>query len=190
MFSKRIVKAEAPVRAAGSQGAGRKPGELSPGAEVGAATSEQTKSEDRLLMERVVERSNMRLAYERVVRNKGTAGDDGVAVSELKDWLVAHWPSVKEALLAGRYMPQPVRRVDIPKPSGGEDTRRADGGRPADPAGAAPVLQPLFEPTFSDGSSASGRVGALAMRCVGLRRISVKASAGWWTLIWRSSSIG
>src|SRR5690606_29658754 len=122
MYSRRIVKAEAPARAAGSQGAGRKPGELSPGAEVGTAASGQTKSEDHLLMERVVERSNMRLAYERVVRNKGAAGVDGVAVSELKGWLAVHWPSVKTALLAGRYVPQPVRRVDIPKPSGGVRT--------------------------------------------------------------------
>src|SRR5690606_32261321 len=122
MFSKRIVKAEAPVRAAGSQGAGRKPGELSPGAEVGTAASEQTKSEDRPLMERVVVRSNMGLAYERGVRSKGAAGVEGMAVSELKGWFVAHWPSVKEALLAGRYMPRPVRRVDTPKPSGGART--------------------------------------------------------------------
>lgn len=153
MYSKRIVKAEAPARVAGSQRAGRKPGELSPGAEVGTAASGQTKSEDRLLMERVVERSNMRLAYERVVRNKGAAGVDGMAVSELKDWLVAHWPSVKEALLAGRYMPQPVRRVDIPKPSGGVRTLGVPTvvDRLIQQA-LHQVLQPLFEPTFSDGS--------------------------------------
>ena len=153
MFSKRIVKAEAPVRAAGSQGAGRKPGELSPGAEVGTAASEQTKSEDRLLMERVVERSNMRLAYERVTRNKGAAGVDGVAVSELKGWLAVHWPSVKTALLAGRYVPQPVRRVDIPKPSGGVRTLGVPTvvDRLIQQA-LHQVLQPLFEPTFSDGS--------------------------------------
>ncbi len=65
-------------------------------------------------MQRVVERSNMRLAYQRVVENKGAAGVDNLAVSELKDWLVVHWPSVKQALLGGRYLPQPVRRVDIP----------------------------------------------------------------------------
>jgi RNA-directed DNA polymerase len=153
MYSRPSVKAEAPARAAGSQEAGRKRAELSPGAEVGAAASGQTKSEDHLLMERVVERSNMRLAYERVVRNKGAAGVDGVAVSEMKDWLAVHWPSVKKALLGGRYVPQPVRRVDIPKPSGGVRTLGVPTvvDRLIQQA-LHQVLQPLFEPTFSDGS--------------------------------------
>ena len=69
-------------------------------------------------MERVVERSNLWSAYQRVVRNKGAPGVDDLEVTEFKDYLKVHWPGVKEALLAGRYMPQPVRRVDIPKPSG------------------------------------------------------------------------
>ena len=70
-------------------------------------------------MERVVERANMRLAYQRVVRNKGAAGVDDLTVAELKGWLAVHWPSVKKALLEGRYLPRAVRRVDIAKPSGG-----------------------------------------------------------------------
>jgi RNA-directed DNA polymerase len=70
-------------------------------------------------MERVVERSNMRLAYQRVVENKGAPGVDGLTVGQLKDWLKVHWPRVKEALLAWQYLPRPVRRVDIPKPQGG-----------------------------------------------------------------------
>lgn len=73
-------------------------------------------------MEQVVERSNMWLAYQRVVANKGAAGVDAMAVTELKDWLKGHWPSVKKALLDGRYQPQPIRRVDIPKPDGGVRT--------------------------------------------------------------------
>jgi RNA-directed DNA polymerase len=73
-------------------------------------------------MEQVVERSNMWLAYQRVVANKGAAGVDALAVTELKDWLKVHWPSVKKALLGGSYLPQPVRRVDIPKPDGGVRT--------------------------------------------------------------------
>jgi hypothetical protein len=66
-----------------------------------------------------------------VVENKGAAGIDEMPVSELKDWLVVHWPSVKKALLEGRYLPQPVRRVDIPKPSVDIDRRmrnRTSGG--------------------------------------------------------------
>jgi len=139
MISRPTGKAEAPARVAGLQGVGRQPDPVSPGAEGGPATSGRTKSEDRALMERVVERSNLWLAYQRVVRNKGAPGVDGVTVAEFKDWLAVHWPSVKAALLADRYLPRPVRRVDIPKPSGGvrAHTRGTDGGGPVDPAGAA-----------------------------------------------------
>jgi group II intron reverse transcriptase/maturase len=104
-------------------------------------------------MERVVERSNMRLAYQRVVENKGAAGVDDLGVSELKGWLVVHWLSVKQALLEGRYVPQAVRRVDIPKPSGGIRTLGVPTvvDRLIQQA-LHQVLQPLFEPSFSDGS--------------------------------------
>ena len=81
------------------------------------ATVGRMKSEDCAPMERVVERVNVWLANQRVVRNKGAAGVDGVTVAEFKDWLEVHWPSVKKTLLEGRYLPRPVRRVDIPKPS-------------------------------------------------------------------------
>ena len=104
-------------------------------------------------MERVVERANVWLAYQRVVRNKGAAGVDGVTVAEFKDWLVVHWPSVKKALLEGRYLPRPVRRVDIPKPSGGVRTL----GIPTVvdrliQQALHQVLSPRFEPTFSSHS--------------------------------------
>ncbi len=104
-------------------------------------------------MERVVERSNMRLAYQRVVENKGAAGIDEMPVSELKDWLAVHWPSVKKALLEGRYLPQPVRRVDIPKPTGGVRTLGVPTvvDRLIQQA-LHLALQPLFEPQFSDHS--------------------------------------
>ncbi len=126
---------------------------LSRGVEVDAATGGRTKSEDHATMERVVERANMRLAYQRVLRNKGAAGVDDLTVAELKDWLAAHWPSVKKALLEGRYLPRPVRRVDIPKPSGGVRTL----GIPTVvdrliQQALLQVLSPVFEPTFSDRS--------------------------------------
>mgnify|MGYP006898476460 CR=1 FL=1 len=138
MISGRSDEAEALARVAGVWGAGQKPSTKRRGAELGPAPSGRTKSEDHLLMEQVVERSNLRLAYQRVVENKGAAGVDGLSVLEFKDWLKMHWPSVKKALLEGRYLPRVVRRVDIPKPLGrDENARRADGGRPLDPAGAA-----------------------------------------------------
>jgi RNA-directed DNA polymerase len=152
VISKRIDEAEAPARGTEAQGAGRKSSTRRVGAEIRAVRSGRTKSEDHL-MERVVERSNLWSAYQRVVQNKGAAGIDDLAVSELKDWLKVHWPSVKEALLAGRYMPQAVRRVDIPKPSGGIRTLGVPTvvDRLIQQA-LHQVLQPLFEPTFSDGS--------------------------------------
>jgi len=104
-------------------------------------------------MEEVVERSNLKLAYQRVVENKGAPGVDDVSVPEFKDWLKMRWPSVKIALLEGRYLPRPVRRVGIPKPSGGIRTLGVPTlvDRLIQQA-MHQVLQPLFEPTFSDSS--------------------------------------
>ena len=64
-------------------------------------------------------RENMIRAYERVLSNKGAAGVDGMTVHELRDCLLVHWPDIREQLLGGTYKPQPVRRVEIPKPDGG-----------------------------------------------------------------------
>jgi hypothetical protein len=71
-----------------------------PGAEVGTAADGQTKAEGLRQMDAVVERNNLWQAYERVMRNKGAAGADGLSVSEFKVWLQQHWPSVRAALLA------------------------------------------------------------------------------------------
>jgi RNA-directed DNA polymerase len=76
MVSKRSDEAEAPARVADSGGAGRKPRTKRGGAELGTATFGRTKSEDHKLMEEVVERSNLQLAYQRVVKNKGAPGVD------------------------------------------------------------------------------------------------------------------
>ena len=70
------------------------------------------------LMEAVVERENMRQAYSRVIRNKGAAGIDAMLVGDLSAHLKVHWPHIKEELLAGRYQPQAIREVSIPKPKG------------------------------------------------------------------------
>lgn len=76
-----------------------------------------------MLMEAVVERENLERAYSRVMRNKGAAGIDAMPVAELKAHLQVHWPRIKGELLAGRYQPEAVRKVSIPKPSGkGERT--------------------------------------------------------------------
>src|SRR3954447_1015610 len=71
------------------------------------------------LMEEVCERENCKQALARVKANKGSAGVDGMTVSELPEFLKQHWPAIREQLLSGTYKPQPVRRVEIPKPDGG-----------------------------------------------------------------------
>src|SRR3984885_5938762 len=71
------------------------------------------------LMEEVCERENCWQAYKRVKANKGSPGIDGMKVAELSGYLKQHWPSIREQLLRGTYQPQPVRRVEIPKPDGG-----------------------------------------------------------------------
>ena len=70
-------------------------------------------------MEAVVEPGNLRKALARVRRNKGAPGLDGMTVGELGAYLKEHWPETKSRLLDGTYEPQPVRRVEIPKASGG-----------------------------------------------------------------------
>jgi RNA-directed DNA polymerase len=71
------------------------------------------------LMEEVCERENCKQALARVKANKGSAGVDGVTVHELPEFLNQHWPAIREQLLSGTYKPQPVKRVEIPKPEGG-----------------------------------------------------------------------
>src|SRR6266852_5563674 len=70
-------------------------------------------------MEDVVERENLKKALARVKRNKGVAGIDGMSVDDLPAYLKEHWPTIRLHLLEGTYKPQPVRRVEIPKVSGG-----------------------------------------------------------------------
>lgn len=124
-------------------------------AEADVTTRTRTKAEVATTsrMEAVVERGNLKLAYQRVVENKGAAGVDQLAVSELKDHLKRHWPTIRARLLAGVYQPQPVRRVDIAKPQGGVRTL----GIPTVvdrliQQALHQVLQPMFEPTFSAAS--------------------------------------
>jgi RNA-directed DNA polymerase len=71
------------------------------------------------LMEEVCERGNYEQALKRVKANKGSAGVGGMTVHELPEFLKQHWPAIREQLLSGTYEPQPVKRVEIPKPDGG-----------------------------------------------------------------------
>lgn len=71
------------------------------------------------LMEEVCQRDNLWKALKRVQANKGAPGVDGMTVQRLPKYLKRHWPKIREQLLAGTYRPQPVNRVEIPKPDGG-----------------------------------------------------------------------
>jgi RNA-directed DNA polymerase len=70
-------------------------------------------------MEAIVERNNLRKALAQVRANKGAPGIDGMSVEDLAPYLKEHWPTIRAQLLDGSYKPQPVRRVEIPKASGG-----------------------------------------------------------------------
>jgi group II intron reverse transcriptase/maturase len=95
----------------------------------------------------------MLAAYKRVRENKGSPGIDGLTVEELPAWLGENWARVREELLAGTYRPTPVRRQLIPKPGGGQ----RELGIPTVldrliQQALLQVLQPIFDPTFSDHS--------------------------------------
>jgi len=179
MISTPVTEAEALATGATNTRGGRKPQGCVRGAEAGAATDGRTKSEDDSLMGRVVDRANMRLAYRRVMRNKGSAGVDGLGTEDLSDWLKMHWPSVKQALLDGTYIPRAVRRVDIPKPSGGVRTLGVPTvvDRLIQQA-IHQVLQPIFEPTFS-ASSFGFRPGKSALGAVRQAQAHVQGGQHW-----------
>src|SRR4029077_5926788 len=71
------------------------------------------------LMEEVCDRENLERAWKRVRSNKGGPGVDGMTIDAAKDFLREHWPDIRSQLLEGTYQPQPVKRVEIPKPDGG-----------------------------------------------------------------------
>jgi len=118
------------------------------------------------LLERIVARENVLVAWKRVKANKGAAGMDGMSIDDFAAYAREHWPQIRESILAGTYQPMPVRRVEIPKNGGG--TRPL--GIPAVldrliQQAIAQVLVPIFDPGFSEfsfgfrpGRSAHGAV--------------------------------
>ena len=89
------------------------------GTELATAVRQSESPAQEQLMEEVCERDNLRQAMKRVKANRGSAGVDGMQVGELPKYLEQHWPAIREQLLGGTYKPQPVLRVEIPKPDGG-----------------------------------------------------------------------
>lgn len=103
------------------------------------------------LMEEVCEADNCRQALKQVKANRGSAGVDGMTVSQLSDHLKKHWPTMRAQLLSGIYNPQPVKRVEIPKPDGGK--RKLGIPTVVDrfvQQAVMQVLQRRWDPTFSE----------------------------------------
>jgi RNA-directed DNA polymerase len=105
------------------------------------------------VMEEVCDRENLKRALRRVKANKGSPGIDGMKVGELPGYLKQQWPAIREQLLEGTYKPQPVRRVEIPKPDGG--VRKLGIPTVLDrfvQQAVMQVLQRRWDPTFSEHS--------------------------------------
>ena len=105
------------------------------------------------LLETILSRDNMNLAYKKVCANKGAGGVDEVTVEELGEYIKENWESIREQIRKREYKPKPVRRVEIPKPSGG--VRKLGIPTVMDRViqqGIVQVISPMCEPLFSDWS--------------------------------------
>ncbi len=142
------VQMELPLEGRGEAPRAERCGEAGP-----TARGPERSGDDALLLEQVVERSNLARAFKRVRQNQGSAGSDGMTVDELGPYLRHHWTGIREALLAGTYQPSAVRQHQIPKAGGGMRTL----GIPTVldrfiQQAVLQVLQPRFDPSFSESS--------------------------------------
>lgn len=116
----------------------------------GKERSTQSMSE---LLEKILEKKNMNEAYKKVCANKGAGGVDGMEQEELDGFIRKNWNSIREQIRGRSYKPQPVRRVEIPKPNGSK--RKLGIPTVMDRViqqGIAQIISPMCEPLFSDHS--------------------------------------
>jgi RNA-directed DNA polymerase len=137
-----------------SEERGATPGADSEGTEplVAKRTPESPAEEERL-MEEVCNRENLEIAWKRVRENRGSPGVDGLTIDDTADYLREHWPTIRDQLLGATYQPQPVKRVEIPKPDGG--VRKLGVPCVVDrliQQALLQVLQKRWDPTFSEHS--------------------------------------
>jgi RNA-directed DNA polymerase len=131
------------------------------------------------LMEEVCERGNLERALKRVQANKGSAGIDGMTVGELPAFLKERWPAIREQLFSGTYKPQPVKRVEIPKPDGG--MRNLGIPTVLDrfiQQAVLQVLQEVFDGTFSE-HSYGFRPGRSAHQAVTQAQVYITVGYEW-----------
>lgn len=105
------------------------------------------------MLEKILDKNNFRIAMNRVIKNKGSQGVDGMHVDELRDFLNTNWDQLKQMLMDGKYHPSPVRRVEIPKDNGSK--RKLGIPTAVDRViqqAIAQVLTPIYEPLFSENS--------------------------------------
>jgi len=158
---------------------GRNPRGYGGGASSATARRGNSRPGEGDLMGAVVESENMRAAYRRVVGNKGSAGVDGMSVAELKPYLVGNWRRIREELLEGRYRPQAVLRVEIPKAGGG--VRKLGIPTVVDrliQQAVHQVMSLVFDPHFSE-SSYGFRPGRSAHQAVRKAREYVASGRRW-----------
>ena len=131
------------------------------------------------LWEQFLARGNLAEALRRVEQNAGAPGIDGMSAKELRPWLKDHWPQVRSQLDTGTYRPQPVRRVMIPKPSGG--LRKLGVPAAVDRLicqALSQVLTPIFDPHFHP-RSFGYRPGRSAHQAVERARQFINDDAAW-----------
>ena len=105
------------------------------------------------LIEKILDKDNVRVALEKVITNKGAAGIDGMKVEELRDYMNSNWSSIKQSILERSYKPAPVRRVEIPKSNGG--VRKLGIPTVVDRTlqqSIVQILTPIFETEFQENS--------------------------------------
>lgn len=101
------------------RGRGEDPSASGGGAEPATAGGRsESPARGEQLMEEVCQREYLKRALKRVQQNRGSPGVDGMTVEALADYLRERWPAIREQLLGGTYRPEPVKRVEIPKPGG------------------------------------------------------------------------
>ena len=133
---------------------GEAPTAMGRGTEVSVASyAPESPASSEYLMEEVCRRGNLKKALQRVRRNKGCPGIDGMTVDDLPEYLKEHWSDIRAELQNGIYKPQPVKRVEIEKPGGG--VRKLGIPTVLDrfiQQALLQVLQKLWDPTFSEHS--------------------------------------
>ena len=149
------------------------------GTESSVAKRDSESPVSQQLMEEVCEARNLRKALKRVRSNSGSPGVDGMTVEQLPAHLKQHWPQIKQQLLEGTYRPQPVRRVEIPKPGGG--VRKLGIPTVLDrfiQQAVMQVLQDIFDPKFSE-HSYGFRPGRSAQQALAKAQGYIAEGHGW-----------